>query len=70
MKAQVKKLQNLIESLEKKLDAMDWAFEERSEKWQESDKGQDWLDQMNELENAIGELQMAKDTLETAFNMN
>ena len=63
MKRQFNTLEKLIESLQEKLDQMDETFWERSEKWQESEKGQKFEDKMLELGDVIGELECAKDSL-------
>ncbi len=64
MKRQFNTLEKLIESLQEKLDQMDETFWERSEKWQESEKGQKFEDKMLELGDVIGDLECAKDSLE------
>ncbi len=64
MKRQFNTLENLIDSLQEKLDQMDETFWERSEKWQESEKGQKFEDKMLELGDVIGDLECAKDSLE------
>ncbi len=64
MKAEFNQLSKLIEKLELKHEKMDETFWDRSEKWQESDKGVEHEDKMNDLESIIGDLNMAKDELE------
>ncbi len=64
MKRQFNTLEKLIESLQEKLDQMDETFWERSEKWQESEKGQKFEDKMAGLENVIAAIEIAKDSLE------
>ena len=64
MKRQFNTLEKLIESLQEKLDQMDETFWERSDTWQDSEKGQEFDDTMSGLEAVIGELECAKDSLE------
>ena len=49
---------------------MDETFWDRSDKWQESDNGQDFEDKMNAVDNAIDELNSTIEDLETEFNIN
>lgn len=69
MKANLTKLNNLKEKLEEKLEAMDWAMCERSEKWHESEAAEIHEDKMNSIDTAIGSIQDAIDELSEAFNL-
>ena len=55
---------------QEKFDKMDETFWDRSDKWQESDNGQDFEDKMNAVDNAIDELNSTIEDLETEFNIN
>tara|TARA_Y100000593_G_scaffold78591_1_gene146063 strand:+ start:672 stop:884 length:213 start_codon:yes stop_codon:yes gene_type:complete len=70
MKTTIKKFNSLIEHLQNKFDNMEETFWDRSDNWQESDKGQEFEDKMNCIDNAINELQLIIDELETEFNLN
>ena len=70
MKKIIKQLEKNRDLLQNKFDAMDETFWDRSDKWQESDKGQDWEDKMNAIDNAINELNSTIEDLETEFNLN
>jgi len=69
MKANLTKLNNLKEKLQEKLEAMDWAMDERSEKWHESEAAQIHEDKMNAIDIAIGSIEDAMDELSTAFDL-
>ena len=69
MKTNLTKLNNLKEKLQEKLEAMEWAMDERSEKWHESEAAQTHDDKMNAIDNAISLIQDAMDELSTAFDL-
>ena len=69
MKANLTKLNNLKEKLQEKLEAMEWAMDERSEKWHESEAAQIHDDKMNAIDTAIGSIEDAMDELSTAFDL-
>jgi len=69
MKANLTKLNNLKEKLEEKLEAMEWAMDERSERWHESEAAQIHEDKMNALDGAIMSIQDTIDELSEAFNL-
>jgi predicted nuclease with TOPRIM domain len=70
MKKIIKQLEKSRDLLKDKFDTMDETFWDRSDKWQESDKGQDWEDKMNAIDSAIDELNSTIEDLETEFNIN
>jgi len=70
MKKIIKQLEKSRDLLQDKFDTMDETFWDRSDKWQESDNGQDWEDKMNAIDSAIDELNSTIEDLETEFNIN
>ena len=70
MKKIIKQLEKSRDLLQEKFDKMDETFWDRSDKWQESDNGQDFEDKMNTVDNAIDELNSTIEDLETEFNIN
>lgn len=70
MKKIIKQLEKSRDLLKDKFDTMDETFWDRSDKWQESDNGQDWEDKMNAIDSAIDELNSTIEDLETEFNIN
>jgi tRNA U54 and U55 pseudouridine synthase Pus10 len=69
MKANLTKLNNLKEKLQEKLEAMEWAMDERSEKWHESEACEIHEDKMNAIDTAISLIEDAMDELSTAFDL-
>jgi hypothetical protein len=69
MKSNLIKLNNIKEKLQEKLEAMEWAMDERSEKWHESEAAQIHDDKMNAIDIAIGSIEDAMDELSTAFDL-
>ena len=70
MKKIIKQLEKSRDLLQEKFDKMDEIFWDRSDKWQESDNGQDFEDKMNAIDSAIDELNSTIEDLETEFNIN
>ena len=48
---------------------MENTFWDRSEKWQDSDKGQEFQEKMDAVETAIDDLEMIENDLKTAFDL-
>jgi len=69
MKANLIKLTNLREKLEEKLENMEWAMDERSERWHESEAAEIHVDKMNSIDGAIMSIQDAIDELSEAFDL-
>jgi len=69
MKANLVKLNKLKEVLEEKLESMEWAMDERSEKWHESEACEIHEDKMSALDAAIMNIDDAIDELAQAFNL-
>ena len=69
MKANLVKLNKLKEVLEEKLESMEWAMEERSEKWHESEACEIHEDKMNALDTAIMNIDDAIQELADAFDL-
>ena len=69
MKANLIKLTNLREKLEEKLEAMEWAMDERSERWHESEAAEIHGDKMNAIDGAIMSIQDAIDELSETFDL-
>ena len=69
MKSNLIKLNNIKEKLQEKLESMEWAMDERSEKWHESEAAQIHDDKMNAIDIAIGSIEDAMDELSTAFDL-
>jgi len=70
MKKIMKQLEKSRDLLQNKFDAMDEIFWERSDEWQQSEKGQEFDDNMNAIDAAIYELNSTIDDLEIHFNLN
>lgn len=66
----MKQLEKSRDLLQNKFDAMEEIFWNRSDKWQESEKGQEFDDNMNGIDTAICELNSTIDDLEVQFNLN
>lgn len=69
MKKELKKIDGLIELFRDKFDSMENTFWDRSEAWQDSDKGQEFQEQMDAVETAIDDLEMIQNDLKEAFNL-
>ena len=69
MKANLEKLNKLKEVLEGKLESMEWAMDERSEKWHESEACEIHEDKMNALDAAISNIDDAIQELADAFDL-
>jgi hypothetical protein len=69
MKKELKKIDSLIELFRDKFDSMENTFWDRSESWQDSDKGQEFQEKMDAVETAIDDLEMIENDLKTAFNL-
>ena len=69
MKTNLVKLNNLKEKLEEKLEAMEWAMDERSERWHESEAAQIHDDKMSAIDSAIMSIDDAISELSSAFNL-
>jgi len=69
MKSNLIKLNNIKEKLQDKFEAMEWAMDERSERWHESEAAQVHDDKMNAIDSAIGLVDDAIDELSSAFDL-
>ncbi len=69
MKSNLIKLNNIKEKLQDKFDAMEWAMDERSERWHESEAAQVHDDKMAAIDSAIGLVDDAIDELSSAFDL-
>ena len=69
MKSNLIKLNNLKEKLQDKLEAMEWAMDERSERWHESEAAQIHDDKMLAIESAIDMIDDAISELSSAFDL-
>jgi flagellar biosynthesis chaperone FliJ len=69
MKSNLVKLNNIKEKLQDKLEAMEWAMDERSERWHESEAAQIHDDKMSAIDSAIMQIDDAIDELSSAFNL-
>ena len=69
MRTNILQLNKIKEKLQDKFDAMEWAMDERSEKWHESEAAQIHEDKMNAIETAIMSIDEALDELSSAFNL-
>ena len=54
----------LLEDIEKTRDQLQETYDERSERWQESEKGDTAQAEISRLEDLLGEVQESLDTLE------
>jgi flagellar biosynthesis chaperone FliJ len=69
MKSNLVKLNNIKEKLQDKLESMEWAMDERSERWHESEAAQIHDDKMSAIDSAIMQIDDAIDELSSAFNL-
>ena len=69
MKSNIVKLNNIKEKLQDKLESMEWAMDERSERWHESEAAQIHDDKMSAIDSAIMQIDDAIDELSSAFNL-
>ena len=68
-KKEITKIDKLIDALQDKHEKMDHTFWERSDAWQDSEKGEEFQEKMDAIETAIDDLEMIKDDLKTAFDL-
>tara|TARA_R100000388_G_C7224478_1_gene150963 strand:- start:1011 stop:1229 length:219 start_codon:yes stop_codon:yes gene_type:complete len=64
------KFDKLIDALQDKHEKMDHIFWERSDAWQDSEKGDEFQEKMDAVQSAIDDLEMIKDDLKTAFDLD
>jgi hypothetical protein len=69
MKTNILQLNKIKEKLQDKFEAMEWAMDERSERWHESEAAQIHEDKMSAIETAITSIEEALDELQSAFNL-
>jgi hypothetical protein len=69
MKTNILQLNKIKEKLQDKFEAMEWAMDERSERWHESEAAQIHEDKMGAIETAIMSIDEALDELSSAFNL-
>ena len=69
MKTNLVKLNNLKEKLQQKLEAMEWAKDEKYERWHESEAAQIHDDKMLAIESAIDMIDDAVSELSSAFDL-
>lgn len=65
MKRELKYLENLRDKLEDKIEEREWTFDERSENWQYSDKGETYLEKTEELNDIKDNIELAIESIET-----
>jgi hypothetical protein len=56
MKTTIKQMEALQESLEELIATREGQFEDRSEKWQESEKGEEFMERTDRLQEMLDEL--------------
>ena len=64
MKAVLKQLNKQIDRVERNIEKKEDVFWNRSDDWQESDNGVDFMDKISELEEVRDNLQMSIESLE------
>jgi hypothetical protein len=69
MKSNLVKLNNIKEKLQDKFDSMEWAMDERSERWHESEAAQIHDDKMSAIDSVIMSLDDAISELSSAFDL-
>lgn len=67
-RADLKKLETLLQKWDDKLDHREDVYWDRSDKWQESDKGLEYDDRTNEMRAVRDTLEMAMDELEALLD--
>jgi hypothetical protein len=65
VKRELNYLENLRDKIEDKILEREWAYDERSEKWQDSDKGNTYLEKTEELHEIKDNIELAIDSIET-----
>lgn len=68
LEAVVIRLSDDIELLEEIQNDWQEVFDERSEKWQESEKGEKWSDRIDDLSTSIEEMQSAMENIDDILN--
>ena len=63
-KSILNKLENLRDVLQEELDDREFYYDSRSDAWQESEKGDYYLERTDMLEETLGNLQMSLDSFE------
>jgi chromosome segregation ATPase len=61
---QAEQLRSILEHLQLKQEDLQETFDSASEKWQESEKGEKWQEELSSLEDAINNLEAAVTSLE------
>ena len=61
----LKSLQKIKDQIEERLEGREMSYDDKSEKWQESEKGVDFEDKTNELQEVFDNLEITIDSLET-----
>ena len=69
MKKEIKKLEKIVEELREKLDAMEYTYDERSEKWQDSERGEEYQDKISAVDTAICDIECAITDLKAEFDI-
>lgn len=64
MKSIISKVENLIELVSDEINKREDFYSEKSEKWQESEKGEKYQEQTDSLSELLGGLEQFKDELE------
>jgi hypothetical protein len=59
--AHLAKIEEIYDEIEAMRSEAQDAFDDKSERWQEGDKGQETADQINQLESLVGAIESAKD---------
>lgn len=77
MEAQAKGLREHLETLQSKIEKREDTFNDRAERWQESEAGEAWQEKTVELEDtalefetAIGEIEVALESIRNLFEMH
>jgi chromosome segregation ATPase len=61
---QAEQLRSILEHLQLKQEDLQETFDSASEKWQESERGEKWQEELSSLEDAINNLEAALTSLE------
>ncbi len=65
MKKAKDQIEKLIEKISEKIDDRDCIYDDRSDKWQESERGIDYSDNTQELQEVLENLEMTLESIET-----
>lgn len=67
LKTAKEQIKSVLNECNKRKDRLEYLYESRSERWQESEKGEEVQDKINYLDDAIFELEDVESSIDTAI---